>query len=185
MTARCSTHELQPPFTRGTLGRFSHPAISHPAISSPSASECSSRWKSAQPSRRSLPPRYFPWDSWPACCCWSMHGARILFLVFGRLLTLQSSAGFGSLKRLYPEGVLASFGGVLFTFSRSTNHPRPEALALAAFAALAVLDSFLINPLEDNGCTLGMVLLPALVFRTSGVQTHSQGESGMPANARA
>jgi O-antigen ligase len=53
------------------------------------------------------------------------------------------------------------------------DHPRPETLALAAFAALAVLDSFLANPLEDKGCTLGLVLLLALVFRTS------------PANARA
>jgi hypothetical protein len=114
-----------------------------------------------------------------------MDGARILFLVFGRLLTLQSSAGSGSLKRLYPEGVSPSFGGVLLTFSRSTNHPRPESLALVAVPALAVLDSFLTNPPEDNGCTLGMVLLLALVFRTSGVQRHSQGESGMPANARA
>ena len=63
------------------------------------------------------------------------------------------------------------------------NHPRPETLALAAFAALAVLDSFLTNPLEDKGCTLGLVLLLALVFRTSGVQTRSHGESGVPANA--
>jgi O-antigen ligase len=47
------------------------------------------------------------------------------------------------------------------------DHPRPETLALAAFAALAVLDSFLTNPLEDKGFTLGLVLLLALVFRTS------------------
>jgi hypothetical protein len=50
------------------------------------------------------------------------------------------------------------------------DHPRPETLALAAFAALAVLDSFLTNPLEDKGFTLGLVLLLALVFRTSDVR---------------
>ena len=65
------------------------------------------------------------------------------------------------------------------------DHPRPETLAMAAFAALAVLDSFLTNPLEDKGCTLGLVLLLALVFRTSGVQTRSHGESEFPANAGA
>jgi hypothetical protein len=63
------------------------------------------------------------------------------------------------------------------------DHPRPETLALAAFAALAVLDSFLTNPLEDKGCTLGLVLLLALVFRTSGVQTRSRGESEARVNA--
>jgi O-antigen ligase len=47
------------------------------------------------------------------------------------------------------------------------DHPRPATLALAAFAALALLDSYLTNPLEDKGCTLGLVLLLALVFRTS------------------
>jgi O-antigen ligase len=63
------------------------------------------------------------------------------------------------------------------------DHPRPETLALAAFAALAVLDSFLTNPLEDKGCTLGLVLLLALLFRTSGVQTRSRGESEARVNA--
>jgi hypothetical protein len=65
------------------------------------------------------------------------------------------------------------------------EHPRPETLALAAFAAVAVCDSFLMNPLQDKGCSLGLVLLLALVFRTSGVQTRSRGESGLPANASA
>jgi hypothetical protein len=65
------------------------------------------------------------------------------------------------------------------------DHPRPETLALAAFAALAVLDSFLTNPLEDKGFTLGLVLLLALVFRTSGLETRSRGESGVPANSSA
>ena len=55
------------------------------------------------------------------------------------------------------------------------DHPRPETLALAAFAALAVLDSSLTNPLEDKGCTLGLVLLLALVFRTSRGQTRRGG----------
>jgi O-antigen ligase len=54
------------------------------------------------------------------------------------------------------------------------DHPRPETLALAAFAALAVLDSFLTNPLEDKGCTLGLVLLLALVFRTSDVRANAR-----------
>jgi O-antigen ligase len=47
--------------------------------------------------------------------------ARILFVVFGGLLTLQSSSGLGSLKLLYLAGVLASVGGALFAFSRDTN----------------------------------------------------------------
>jgi O-antigen ligase len=59
------------------------------------------------------------------------------------------------------------------------DHPRPETLALAAFAALAVFDSFLTNPLEDKGFTLGLVLLLALVFRTS----RSRREAEAPANA--
>jgi hypothetical protein len=63
------------------------------------------------------------------------------------------------------------------------HHPRPETLALAAFAALALLNSFLSNPLEDKGCTLGLVLLLALVFRTSGVQIRARLNSE-PANAR-
>jgi O-antigen ligase len=57
------------------------------------------------------------------------------------------------------------------------DHPRPETLALAAFAALAVLDSFLTNPLEDKGFTLGLVLLLALVFRTSDARARSHGEA--------
>jgi hypothetical protein len=65
------------------------------------------------------------------------------------------------------------------------DHPRPETLALAAFAALALLDAFLTNPLEDKGCTLGLVLLLALVFRTSGVQTRRRGEPAAPAAADA
>jgi hypothetical protein len=65
------------------------------------------------------------------------------------------------------------------------EHPRPETLALGAFAVLAVLDSFLTNPLEDKGFTLGLVLLLALVFRTSGVQSRSQSESRLPSNAGA
>jgi len=60
----------------------------------------------------------------------------------------------------------ASFMKAAFRF----DHPRPETLALAAVAALAVLDSFLTNPLEDKGFTLGLVLLLALVFRTSDVR---------------
>jgi hypothetical protein len=65
------------------------------------------------------------------------------------------------------------------------EHPRPETLALAAFAAVVLCDSFLMNPLEDKGCSLGLVVLLALVFRTSGVHTRSPGESGLPANASA
>jgi O-antigen ligase len=61
------------------------------------------------------------------------------------------------------------------------DHPRPETLALAAFAALAVFDSYLTNPLEDKGCTLGLVLLLALVFRTS----RGQPRRGAPAAADA
>ncbi len=47
-----------------------------------------------------------------------------------------------------------------------SNHPRPETLALTAYAIITVASVFLGNPLEDKGWSLGLVLLLALVFRT-------------------
>ncbi len=47
--------------------------------------------------------------------------ARVLFLVFGGLLTLQSSDSVGLLKLAYLGGVFVSFGGALFGISRSSD----------------------------------------------------------------
>ena len=47
--------------------------------------------------------------------------ARILFLVFGGFLALQSSQGVGSVKLLYLAGVLVSLGGALFRFSKGED----------------------------------------------------------------
>jgi len=95
---------------------------------------------------------------------------------------LDFPAKFGFLGLAVILFLLLEYGSFMKAAFR-LNHPRPETLALAAFAALAVLDSSLTNPIEDKGCTLGLVLLLALVFRTSGVQTHSHGKSVVSANA--
>jgi hypothetical protein len=47
--------------------------------------------------------------------------ARILFLVFGGFLALQSSQGVGSIKLLYLAGILVSLGGALFRFSKGED----------------------------------------------------------------
>jgi hypothetical protein len=64
-----------------------------------------------------------------------------------------------------------------FSFIRSAfrfNHPRTETLALAGYAALVVAGSLLGNPLEDKGFTFGLLLLLALVFRTTGEASPGQ-----------
>jgi hypothetical protein len=71
-----------------------------------------------------------------------------------------------------------------FSFIRSAfrfNHPRPETLALAGYAALAVAVSFLGNPLEDKGFTLGLLMLLTLVLRTSGGASDGREESARAA----
>jgi O-antigen ligase len=73
--------------------------------------------------------------------------ARILFVVFGGLLTLQSSSGLGHLKLLYLAGVLASFGGALFSFSRSSDTSMrwfvwPLLRASVAMSALILVSYF-------------------------------------------
>jgi len=72
---------------------------------------------------------------------------RILFVVFGGLLTLQSSGGFGSLKLLYLAGISASFGGALFSFSRSSDTSMrwfvwPLLRASVAMSALILVSYF-------------------------------------------
>ena len=47
--------------------------------------------------------------------------ARIIFLVFGGFLALQSSNGVGSLKLVYLAGVFVSLGGALFRFSQGKD----------------------------------------------------------------
>ena len=69
-------------------------------------------------------------------------------------------------------GILAVVAVVLgyASFLRSafrTRHPRTETLALVGYLVLAVADAFLTNVLEDKGLSLGLLLLLALVFRTS------------------
>ncbi len=63
------------------------------------------------------------------------------------------------------------------------NHPRPETLALAAYAAVVVVGSVLTTPLEDKGLTLGLFLLLALVFRTWGTPSSVPGGSKLRAIA--
>jgi O-antigen ligase len=75
-------------------------------------------------------------------------------------------AKFGGLGLAVVVFLVLSYASFLRSVLRF-NHPRPETLALTAYAALAVAVSFLTNPLEDKGCAFGLVLLLALVFRTS------------------
>jgi hypothetical protein len=68
---------------------------------------------------------------------------------------------------------LAAIGAVILwfaTFLRSItsfNHPRTETLALAGYAGVAVVASLLAPPFEDKGFSLGLILILALVLRTS------------------
>jgi O-Antigen ligase len=116
----------------------------------------------AHPVLGSGPGTYFSWDMQGV-------GPRSDFIIDS---PLDFPAKFGLVGLAVIAFLVLEYGSFMKTAFRF-GHPRPETLALAAFAALAVLDSYLTNPLEDKGCTLGLVLLLALVFRTS------------PANARA
>jgi O-antigen ligase len=67
--------------------------------------------------------------------------------------------------------VLAFLVSNYASFLRSVfrlNHPRPETLALGAYAAIGIaVFPFLGNPLQDKGWTLGLLLLLALVFKNT------------------
>ena len=63
------------------------------------------------------------------------------------------------------------------------NHPRPETLALVAYATMTIINSFLTNPFEDKGWTLGLVLLIALVCRTSGLRASGGAGAELSADA--
>jgi hypothetical protein len=65
------------------------------------------------------------------------------------------------------------------------DHPRPETLAMAAYAVVVVTNSILTNPLEDKGLTLGLILLLALVFSTWPRPASPPANAGMPATAAA
>jgi hypothetical protein len=70
--------------------------------------------------------------------------ARLLFLVFGGLLTLQSSNSFGSLKLVYLAGVFACLGGALMRFAQSEDwfrraQVRPLMRVSALMCALIVI----------------------------------------------
>jgi O-antigen ligase len=122
----------------------------------------------AHPFFGSGPGTYFSWRV-------TYGGQRSAFIIDS---PVDFPAKFGLLGLAVVLFLVLEYGSFMKTAFRF-NHPRPETLALAAFAALAVLDSLLTNPLEDKGCTLALVLLLALVFRTS----RSQGKAEVPANA--
>jgi O-Antigen ligase len=70
--------------------------------------------------------------------------ARILFLVFGGFLVLQSSDSLGSLKLVYLAGVFASLGGALFRFRQGEDLfarglARPLMRVSVAMSALIVI----------------------------------------------
>lgn len=75
-------------------------------------------------------------------------------------------AKFG-LVGLVVVGFLVLSHGAFMRSAFRFAHPRPETLAVAAYALLTITSSFLANPLEDKGYTLGLVLLLALVLRTT------------------
>jgi hypothetical protein len=79
---------------------------------------------------------------------------------------LDFPAKFGAAGLLVLAMILLSYGSFLRAAFRG-NHPRTETLALAGYAALALANGVLTNTLEDKGFTLGLLLLLALVFRTS------------------
>jgi hypothetical protein len=74
-------------------------------------------------------------------------------------------AKFGAVGLVVLLFLVLEYGSFLRSAFRF-DHPRPETLALGAYAVFAVLGSLLGNPLEDKGLTLGLVLLLALLFRT-------------------
>jgi hypothetical protein len=81
--------------------------------------------------------------------------SRLLFLVFGGLLTLQSSGSLGQLKLAYLAGIVASCAGALFRFSQNKDFPK-RALAMPLLRVSIVF--------------LALVMLSLLVARAHGVQ---------------
>jgi hypothetical protein len=69
--------------------------------------------------------------------------ARLMFVVFGGILTLQSSDSFGHLKLVYMAGILAASGGAMISFSRSQDRPR-RALAMPLLRASVVLGALVV-----------------------------------------
>jgi O-antigen ligase len=82
---------------------------------------------------------------------------------------IDFAAKFGLVGLVLLVFLIFEYGGFLRRALRF-NHPRTETLALVAYVAMTVLNSFLTNPFEDKGWTLGLVLLLALAFRTSGLR---------------
>jgi O-antigen ligase len=72
--------------------------------------------------------------------------------------------------------LVLSYGSFLKSAFR-IRHPRPETLALAAYLGMTLVNALLANPLEDKGWTLGLILLLALVLRTSGGSAPARVES--------
>jgi O-antigen ligase len=88
-------------------------------------------------------------------------------------------AKFGIVGLAVVAFVLVSYGSFLRSMFRF-NHPRPETLAFTAYAVVGIANSFLTNPLEDKGWTLGLLLLLPLVLQ--GARRSVDAE---PARARA
>jgi hypothetical protein len=87
---------------------------------------------------------------------------------------LDFPAKFGLAGILGVAAIFLSYASFLRSTFR-TRHPRTETLALVSFLALAVADAFLTNVLEDKGLSLGLLLLLALVFKTSDPPVTSHG----------
>jgi O-antigen ligase len=83
---------------------------------------------------------------------------------------LDSPMSFPAKFGIVGLGVLVFLVMCYASFFRSVfrlNHPSPETLALTAYAAVGVAVSFLTNPLEDKGWTMGLILLLALVLQAA------------------
>jgi O-antigen ligase len=109
---------------------------------------------SADPVFGAGPGTYFNWTV-------SNGGKRSAFLLD---TPMAFPAKFGIVGLAIVAFVVLSYGSFLRSMFRF-NHPRPETLAFTAYAVVGIGNSFLTNPLEDKGWTLGLLLLLPLVLQ--------------------
>jgi O-antigen ligase len=114
------------------------------------------------------PGTYFTWRQ-------SGAGKRTNFILDS---PMDFPAKFGVVGLAILVFLIFEYGGFLRRALRF-NHPRTETLALVAYIAMTTLNSFLTNPFEDKGWTLGLIVLLALAFRTSGLRA-SDGVGSRP-----
>jgi O-antigen ligase len=107
------------------------------------------------------PGTYFTWRR-------SGAGKRTNFILDS---PMDFPAKFGVVGLAILVFLIFEYGGFLRQALRF-NHPRTETLALVAYIAMTTLNSFLTNPFEDKGWTLGLIVLLALAFRTSGLRAY-------------